>query len=708
MKFEKSNLKATFCIIYFNLLVLGAGAVSAATAVETPLKKTVFSFNDFKETRDGHNFEFLGDQSSIDGGALQLTPDTLNDDFILYNKSGRIFYYKPFKLWSSDSHENLASFSSYFLMNIFRKPEWTAGSGFTFLLAPNLSIPAASHDRWLGLTNQSTDGDPANQLIAVEFDTEKQDEFDPDSNHIGLNINSIISNITVSLAAFGFEISPEQGTNYSVWIDYDGIAKHLTVYMAKGEPASKPESPILNHTINLKDYLKQDSFLGFSGSTGFPQIQLNCVLKWRLEFEILQIETSSSGYSSLIIGLAVGIPALVIAAVALILYRKMRKSDQSSGENVPERVRRMPGMPREFRYKDLKKATGNFDERMVLGQGGYGTVFKGVLRSDFSGNVVEGSEQAVTEIAVKKFLRESVKGKDDFLSELAIIHRLRHKHLVRLVGWCHEKGKLLLVYDYMPNGSLEKYLYNPSDPNLLSWERRFKIVAGVASALHYLHNEYDERVVHRDLKASNIMLESDFTPRLGDFGLARVLDNGMTSYAEQGLLGVPGTRGYVAPECLHTGKATPESDVYGFGAVVLEVVCGKNPGVPISVDQDYFPLVDWVWMLHREGNLLNAVDEQLKDEYVAEEAKRLVLLGLACSHPTASERPNTQAIVQIIAGHAPPPYVPPFKPTFSWPSVVNSANSTAESLLAIQNILTHDVSTTNLHNASTALLSRSN
>ncbi|CAM8976094.1 unnamed protein product [Rhodiola kirilowii] len=675
MKFEKSNLKATFCIIYFNLLVLGAGAVSAATAVETPLKKTVFSFNDFKETRDGHNFEFLGDQSSIDGGALQLTPDTLNDDFILYNKSGRIFYYKPFKLWSSDSHENLASFSSYFLMNIFRKPEWTAGSGFTFLLAPNLSIPAASHDRWLGLTNQSTDGDPANQLIAVEFDTEKQDEFDPDSNHIGLNINSIISNITVSLAAFGFEISPEQGTNYSVWIDYDGIAKHLTVYMAKGEPASKPESPILNHTINLKDYLKQDSFLGFSGSTGFPQIQLNCVLKWRLEFEILQIETSSSGYSSLIIGLAVGIPALVIAAVALILYRKMRKSDQSSG----------------------RKRTGEGEEDARDAEGVPVQRFE---KSD--------CEQAVTEIAVKKFLRESVKGKDDFLSELAIIHRLRHKHLVRLVGWCHEKGKLLLVYDYMPNGSLEKYLYNPSDPNLLSWERRFKIVAGVASALHYLHNEYDERVVHRDLKASNIMLESDFTPRLGDFGLARVLDNGMTSYAEQGLLGVPGTRGYVAPECLHTGKATPESDVYGFGAVVLEVVCGKNPGVPISIDQDYFPLVDWVWMLHREGNLLNAVDEQLKDEYVAEEAKRLVLLGLACSHPTASERPNTQAIVQIIAGHAPPPYVPPFKPTFSWPSAVNSANSTAESLLAIQNILTHDVSTTNLHNASTALLSRSN
>uniref|UniRef100_A0A7N0T0R2 non-specific serine/threonine protein kinase n=2 Tax=Kalanchoe fedtschenkoi TaxID=63787 RepID=A0A7N0T0R2_KALFE len=681
MKSNRSDLKATFYIIHLNLMILAAGAVSAA---EAPLKKTVFSFNDFAEKRDGGSFVFLGGHSSIDGGALQLTPDTTNNDFSHYNKSGRILYHQPFKLWSSDdpaSNENLASFSSYFLMNIYRKPEWTPGSGFSFLLAPNLSIPDSSHRGWLGLTNSSTDGHAANQFIAVEFDTEK-DEHDPDSNHVGLNINSVVSNQTVSLAEFGFEISPQQGTNYSVWIDYDGAAKLLTVRMARGASSSRPDSPILNQTINLKQFVNRHSFLGFSGSTGYPNIQLNCILKWSLQIEILPSDASSA---ALIIALAVGIPGVAAAAaftIVLVFYMR-RKLNQSSEENVPERVRRMPGMPREFRYRDLKKATGNFDERMVLGQGGYGTVFKGVLRNDFSGNVSGEGSELVTEIAVKKFLRESVKGKDDFLSELAIIHRLRHKHLVRLVGWCHEKGKLLLVYDYMPNGSLEKYLYNPADPNVLTWGRRFKILTGVASALHYLHNEYDERVVHRDLKASNIMLESDFTPRLGDFGLARVLDNGMTSYAEQGLLGVPGTRGYVAPECLHTGKATPESDVYGFGAVVLEVVCGKNPGVPISVEQDTFPLVDWVWMFHREGNILNAVDEQLKDEYEAEEAKRLLLLGLACSHPTASERPNTQAIVQIMAGNAPAPYVPPFKPTFSWPSAGNSAPSTAESLLSI-------------------------
>lgn len=128
---------------------------------------------------------------------------------------------------------------------------------------------------------------------------------------------------------------------------------------------------------------------------------------------------------------------------------------------------------------------------------------------------------------------------------------------------------LLLVYDYMPNGSLDSHIFCPPEKAPLSWNLRYKVLSGVASALRYLHNEYDQKVLHRDLKASNIMLEINFNARLGDFGLARAIDNEKTSYAE--LDGVPGTFGYIAPECLHTGKASGESDVYGFGAVILEV-----------------------------------------------------------------------------------------------------------------------------------------
>ncbi|KAF5958093.1 hypothetical protein HYC85_005318 [Camellia sinensis] len=205
---------------------------------------------------------------------------------------------------------------------------------------------------------------------------------------------------------------------------------------------------------------------------------------------------------------------------------------------------------------------------------------------------------------------------------------------------------------------------------------RYNIISGVAFVVHYLHNKYDKRVVHCDLKANNIMFESNFSACLGDFGLARALNTEKTSYKEA--KGVPGTMGYIALECFHMEKATEQSDIYAFGAVLLEVVCGLRPGTEVGGFQF---LVDWVWYLHHEGRLLDAVDKRLRamivalsfglkiwgvtgKDYVVEEAERVLLLGLACSHSIASERPQTQAIVQIISGSVAMPHVPPFKLAF--------------------------------------------
>ncbi|XP_030942285.1 probable L-type lectin-domain containing receptor kinase S.5 [Quercus lobata] len=624
-----------------------------------------FNFSDFNPTRDNNLLEFLGNGSAIDQGALQITSDTTNDEFSLRNSYGRIMYKHPFNMWLSD--EIQASFNSNFVINIFRKPAWNAGEGLAFLIAPDLSIPDASYGQWLGLTNATNDGNHTNQIVAIEFDTEKQDH-DPNGNHIGLDINSVNSTATVLL---DIELSPEVGTKYSVWVQYNGTSKVMEVYMVKeGQP--KPEKPLLSKTISLKEYVNQKSYFGFAASTGNPQIELNCVLKWSLEIDDLQ---KKSDLLWLKIGAGVGVPLVTLLILCGVLYLNKRKRRGRGGDEesnvLGTQLRWLPGMPREFKYKDLKKATNNFHESMMLGQGGFGVVYKGILQ--------DKDHKSSTEIAVKKFSRDSIQSKDDFLAELTIIHRLRHKHLVRLVGWCYEKGKLLLLYDFMPNGSLDKHLYEASNQNTLNWSRRYRILAGVASALHYLHNEYDQKVVHRDLKASNILLDSDYNARLGDFGLARALDNERNSYAELGLAGVPGTMGYVAPECFHTGRATPESDVYGFGAVVLEVVCSRSPGISINHHQRPYSLVDWVWMLHREGSIEEAIDEKLGNDYVVDEAKRLLLLGLACSHPIASERPQTQDICQIIAGTMPVPNVPPFKPAFTWPSMVTAFSSTDSS-----------------------------
>ncbi|XP_041012591.1 probable L-type lectin-domain containing receptor kinase S.5 [Juglans microcarpa x Juglans regia] len=639
-------------IILFSLLHLSADIQTAALMVE----KNKFSFDEgFNQTANGDYFVSEG-KAGIGLGALQITPDTANDAYSLFNSSGRIMFIRPFRLWSDDSQ---ASFNSTFVINIYRKENWTAGQGLAFLIAPNTSMPASSQREWLGLTNEDTDGNNANQIVAIEFDTQKQ-VYDPDDNHIGLDINSVKSNTSVSLNDHGIRLSPEKATNYSVWVDYNGTSKLMKVYMVKeGEP--KPRIPLLNATINLKEYVKEESYFGFAASTGYPNIQLNCVLKWSLWVEDLP---EKRDLTWLKIGAGVGVPAVILLILLGVIYANKRKRSSAVEESnvFDEHMKSLPGMPREFKYRDIKKATNNFHESMKLGEGGFGIVYRGIL------NVKDHINTHVTEIAVKQFVRDNIKSKDDFLAELTIIHRLRHRHLVRLVGWCYDEGKLLLLYDFMPNGSLDKHLYDASNRNTLNWERRYRILAGVASALHYLHNDYDQKVVHRDIKASNILLDSDYNARLGDFGLARALDNDRNSYAELGLGGVAGTMGYVAPECFHTGRATPESDVFGFGAVVLEVVCGRSPGIPINYHQHKdCSLVDWVWMFHREGSIQEAVDERLNKYYVVDEAKRLLLLGLACSHPVASERPRTQAIYQIIAGAMPPPHVPPCKPVFTWP-----------------------------------------
>ncbi|KAM5562848.1 putative L-type lectin-domain containing receptor kinase S.5 [Rosa sericea] len=631
-----------------------------------------FPFTTFSEKTDQYIFHFTP-YSSIDHGALQLTPDSENAEVSYSNKSGRIMYHKPYRLWSSDNEDDdgVASFNSTFVMNIYREKGWIAGEGFAFLIASDRNMPEQSYGQWLGLTNATTDGNATNHMVAIEFDTRKQD-FDPDDNHIGLNINSVRSSKTVSLEPFDIEISPEVGTKWTVWVQYNGSSKVIEVYMAKhiiNNPPVRPETPLLREPINLKHFLKQDAYFGFSGSTGSSAKQLNCVLEWDLVVQEFKTRKDMTL-------LKIGVPALVLLAVFGVIlgvgYVKKRKRTSLEESIVLGTLKRLPGMPREFKYKELKDATNNFHASMILGQGGFGVVYRGTLR-DFD-DASATNESA--EIAVKQFSRDNIKGKDDFMAELTIIHRLRHKNLVRLVGWCYEKGKLLLVYDFMPNGSVDRHIYEASNQNTLNWEHRCKILAGVASALHYLQNEYDKKVVHRDLKASNILLDSEFNARLGDFGLARALEQERNSYAELELAGVAGTLGYVAPECFHTGKATPESDVFGFGAVVLEIVCGKSPGIQIIHGQHQFSLVDWVWMLHREGCIEEAVDERMNSNYALEEAKKLLLLGLACSHPTASERPQTQAICQIISGTMSVPSVPPFKPVFTWPSMGTAYSST--------------------------------
>uniref|UniRef100_A0A0D9WV70 non-specific serine/threonine protein kinase n=1 Tax=Leersia perrieri TaxID=77586 RepID=A0A0D9WV70_9ORYZ len=216
--------------------------------------------------------------------------------------------------------------------------------------------------------------------------------------------------------------------------------------------------------------------------------------------------------------------------------------------------------PQRFCYKDLFHATEGFKNKNLLGTGGFGSVYRGILPI------------SRLDIAVKRVSHDSTQGMKEFIAEIVSIGCLQHRNLVKLLGYCRRKGELLLVYDYMPNGSLDKYLYGNRGKPTLDWAQRFQIIKGVASGLLYLHEESKKVIIHRDIKASNVLLDNDINAWIGDFGLARLYDHGTDPETTR----VVGTIGYLAPELARGGKATPLTDVFAFGMFILEVICGKS------------------------------------------------------------------------------------------------------------------------------------
>ncbi|MFS7920643.1 putative protein kinase RLK-Pelle-L-LEC family [Helianthus anomalus] len=295
--------------------------------------------------------------------------------------------------------------------------------------------------------------------------------------------------------------------------------------------------------------------------------------------------------------------------------------------------------PRKFPYLELARATGGFAEKEKLGEGSFGGVYKGFLKD------------LRTYVVVKRVSKTSQQGIKEYASEVRIISRLRHRNLVQLTGWCHEKGELLLVYEYMENGSLDSHLFNAK--SLLTWGTRYQIAIGLAYALLYLHEEWEQCVSHRDIKSSNVMLDSNFNAKLGDFGIPKFVDHDKGSQ----ITSLAGTLGYMAPECVTTGRTNKESDVFGFGVVALEIVCGRK-SINYKVQEKLIWLPEWVWELYGTQTLLEAVDLRLRSEFDEDEVKRLMIVGLWCVHPNSQLRPSMRQVIQVLNSKALLPILP--------------------------------------------------
>lgn len=296
--------------------------------------------------------------------------------------------------------------------------------------------------------------------------------------------------------------------------------------------------------------------------------------------------------------------------------------------------------PHRIPYEEIKAATQNFSDDQLVGLGGIGRVYKGVL------------SRSGVEVAVKCITRDSTAGMKEFISEISSVGRLQHRNLVQLRGWCRKSKQLFIVYEYMPNGSLEKLIFlNPeAKTEVLCWERRYAILKGIATGLLYLHEQWERRVVHRDVKSSNVLLDSELNAKLGDFGLARLYDHTQNPQTTR----VVGTVGYIAPEVTYTGKVTPSSDVFSFGVVLLEVACGRRP-TDIAKDSEQIVMLDWVKDLYRNGRILHAADPNLHGLYDVEEMERVLKLGLFCSHPQPEKRLGIRTVLQILEGETPFP-----------------------------------------------------
>ncbi|XP_076950447.1 receptor like protein kinase S.2-like [Bidens hawaiensis] len=309
--------------------------------------------------------------------------------------------------------------------------------------------------------------------------------------------------------------------------------------------------------------------------------------------------------------------------------------------------------PKRFILRDLFLATNKFSEYNKLGHGGFGSVYKGYL-----------SREHIM-VAVKMMPQGSKQGVNEYMTQLQIMSRLRHQNLVQLIGWCHDKTQLLLVYEFMEKGSLDCHLYNKT--SILKWDVRYKIFKSLASALLYLHEECEQYVIHRNIKVSNIMLDSGFNAKLGDFGLARLVDHGLSLQSSM----LAGTLGYMAPECVLTGKASKESDVYSFGVVALEIACGKK--AIHTADDEYFRLIEWVWGLYERSELLSGVDPMLNNEFNAKEVECLMMVGLWCSHPDRSLRPSIGQAIQVLKFEGALPNLPTKMPVPNYFSAPDSS-----------------------------------
>ncbi|KAK9727209.1 hypothetical protein RND81_05G265800 [Saponaria officinalis] len=591
-----------------------------------------FTYNGFKQQTE---LRLDGGATVHPNGLLQLT--NTSEEI-----KSHVFDPVPLEFISRSS----LSFSTAFAFAIYPKIQAVSGDGIAFVLTPSMDFSLATAAEFFGIFNATTVGNFSNHIFAVEIDTVQNIQFqDIDSNHIGIDVNNLQSIASASASYFSEaearnkSLDLKSAKPMQIWIDYDDIDMVVEVTLA---PLSlpRPSKPLLSTRVNLSQVVRDKMFVGLVSSTS-QAASSHYVLGWSFSqgrkaqarnLDLSKLPTlprygNKKRQLSTISMILVILTSLLLIVIGFGVYLRWKKKFEEILEDWEQEY-----ILQRFLYKNLYKATKGFKNKELLGIGGFGEVYKGKLPC------------TKVEVAVKKVCYNSVHGMREFVAEIACMAKLRHKNLVKLLGYCRRKGELFLVYDYMLNGSLDKHLYNHETTTNLSWSNRFKIIKDVAYALLYLHEEWEQVIVHRDVKPSNVLLDANMNARLGDFGLARLYDHGANPQTTH----VVGTVGYLAPELIRRGKASTVTDVYSFGITILEIACGRSP-VTIEIGKEW-NLLDFVYDCWVRGVIVEASDSRLVGSYVLEEMETVLKLGMLCSHPRPETRPKMRQVIEFLDG----------------------------------------------------------